>query len=582
MHTGRRLIVGLIAVGMGIAALAQPLLPAETDATNEQLPPQLQTSQVTSRYGIVVANTEEAAEAGARILRRGGNAVDAAVATAFALGVAEAEGSGLGGHAWILVRMADGRAVSVSGVAGVPVRADPARMVDLKRRGELVGHRVAVAPAGLAAMEAVRRRFGTMALPSLLEPAIELAITGTRITLHQQAVVETYHQRVLRSRLLTGIFLDADFAVRPSGDRVCQPRLARTLARLAQRGVSDFYRGALARAMIADMQRHGGFLTLADLALVRPSIDEPVRGRFRDYEVLSVPSPGGGGAVVEALQILDRYPPEILMTPGSDHLRIVTEAVRMALYDAYASLGDGGIDDARLADPTLAAVRARQIDEGGVTSVERILSTRAAPLAPRQGGTTHLSVVDGDGNAVSMTLSLNNEFGDGGTHDELGFAYNGALGFYDLDNPRSPLWPRPGRVFPTTAAPTILVRDGRPVIVVGSPGSARITSAVVNAVVNVVDRGMDAAAAVSAPRVLWDHAPQNRVMVEMAGPHTDDDLEALREYGYNVVYAQRYPARPIDHLAFGGVNLIVVDPETGEARGAGDPRRAGAAATGDD
>jgi gamma-glutamyltranspeptidase/glutathione hydrolase len=582
VRTGRRVIVGLIAVGMGIAVLAQQPLRAETETTNEQLPPQLQTTQVTGRNGIVVANTEEAAEAGASILRRGGNAVDAALATAFALGVAESEGSGLGGHAWILVRMADGREAAVSGMAGVPLRTDPHRVRSLRRRGELIGHRAAVAPAGLAALELVRDRFGTMALATILEPAVDLAMTGTRITPHQEAVIETYAHRVLRSPLLTGVFFDADVRPRRAGDRVCQPRLARTLTRIARHGAPDFYRGTTARAIAADIGQHGGFVTLADLALVRPEVQTPLRGRYRGLDVLSMPSPAGGAAVIEALQILDRHPGAVLAQPGPGRLRLLTEAVRVALYDAFAAVRDGGMDDRRLVSPALADRRAGQLAGNGVLGVDTILETGRAPLAPEQGGTTHLSVMDGDGNAVSMTLSLNNEFGDGGAHEELGFAYNGALAFYDADNPQSPLYPQPGRLFPSTVAPTILVRDGRPVLVVGSPGSARITSAVVNAVVNVVDRGMGPAGAVSAPRVLWDHAPQARVMVEMAPPHTDQDLEALREFGYGVVYAQRYPARPIDHLAFGGVNLIVVDPESGDVRGTGDPRRAGAAASADE
>jgi len=190
-------------------------------------------------------------------------------------------------------------------------------------------------------------------------------------------------------------------------------------------------------------------------------------------------------------------------------------------------------------------------------------------------------VVDRQGNAVAASLTFNEEFGACVATPGLGFPYNATLAFYDHSSPGSPKYPRPGNVLRNTMTPTIVLRGGKPALVLGGPGSARITSTVVGTIVNVVDRGLSAAEAVSAPRVLWDGTQTPRVMVEMAASHTDAEVGELIRRGFADVYSLCFPPRPIDLLAFGGVNLAMYDAATGEAVGAGDPRRAGVAVGGD-
>jgi gamma-glutamyltranspeptidase/glutathione hydrolase len=561
-----------------VIALASALLLAGA-VPGQDLPDEIRTVEIRSRSGVVVANTREAAEAGASVLRGGGNAVDAAVATALALGVSEAEASGIGGSAWILIHTAGGRDVAIDGSASVPVGVRPSELQAQLDQGFEFGYKTVAAPGALAALAYALQRYGTRSFAAVAEPAIEIADSGYRLAPHEAGVLGAFGWKLRSCPTLRDIFLTPSLESYGPEHTFCMDALATTMRRLARAGPGDFYAGTVADGIDADMHANGGFLRKSDLVAVRPVERAPFRGRYRGLEVVSFPDPGGGAAVIEALQILDRFPREMLAAHTVDAMVVMIEAARIALYDLYAAPVGGPLATFRMLDPAWAARRAAQIHPDRALRLDEILEKNLIP--PRLEGSTHLSVLDGRGNAVAMSLTFNEEFGACVATPSLGFPYNATLAFYDLASPQAPLYPRPGTVLPNTMAPAFVLRDGSPWLVLGGPGSARITSTIVGTIVNLIDRGMKPAEAVSSPRVLWDGSRSPRVLIEMAGQNTDDDVAQLIRRGFSNIYTLCFPPRPIDLLAFGGVNLATLDAASGEAVGVGDPRRTGVAVGGD-
>jgi gamma-glutamyltranspeptidase / glutathione hydrolase len=544
------------------------------------LPPELCTIEVRGRGGVVVANTQEAAEAGARMLREGGNAIDAAVAASFALGVSETEASGLGGNAWMLIHLASGRDVAIDGSPAVPLLVGAVRdgrgLPEPEASGGY-GYWTVAAPGSLAVDQLALERYGTKRLADTLAPAIELAEAGVRSVPHTQAVLEEFAPKMRASETLARVFLDAGLDPWGPSHLFCLDDLARTLRRLARVGARDFYAGAIADRIDADMRAHGGFLRKYDLTRFRAVERAPLRGRYRGLEVVSFPAPGGGAALIEALQVLACFPGELLAADGVARAMLTVEATRLAIADFSQHVPSSLGTDLAMISPEQARSRA------GLIRLDRAMGVRELGLVhpPRQGGTTHLSVVDAQGNAVALTQSCNSEFGACVATPGLGFPYNAALKLFDWQDPASASFPRPDSVLPYTCAPTIVLRAGRPLLVLGSPGSARITGAILDVVVNLVDRGMSLAAAVAAPRVIWDEVgPPPRVLVEMAGTDCDLQVSGLRHRGLADFFRLEFPTTTNDIIVFGGVNSAGIDPRTGETVGAGDPRRGGAAAAG--
>ena len=544
-----------------------------------EVPEELRTTEVRSTNGVVVANTREAAAAGARILHQGGNAVDAAVAAALALGVSEAEASGIGGNAWILIHLASGRDVAIDGSAAVPLRVNPPELQKQLDDGFEFGYRTVAVPQGLAALAYALERYGTRSFAQVVAPAVEIAESGCRLPPHQHGILGAFGWKLRSCPTLRDIFLNPSLEPWGPDHIFCMDALAATMRRLARRGVREFYVGEIADVIDADMSANGGYLRKSDLAMVYPQERAPVRGRYRGLDVVAFPPPAGGAATIEALQILDKFPQEMLNADSVDTQVTMIEATRIALYDLYASQNAGPLEALQMLDPERAAQRAAQIRPNRALRVREILDRDLIP--PRQEGSTHISVVDSQGNAVAASLTFNEEFGACVATPGLGFPYNATLAFYEPSSPGGQRYPRPGNVLPNTMTPTIVLRGGKPALVLGGPGSARITSTVVGAIVNVVDRRMRPAEAVSAPRLLWDGTQNPKVMIEMAAPHTDAEVEELIRRGFAEVYSLCFPPRPIDLLAFGGVNLAMLDVATGETVGAGDPRRAGVAVGGD-
>jgi len=559
--------------------LAAALLVGRGSARAQDLPEELRTTEVRSTNGVVVANTREAAAAGARILYQGGNAVDAAVAAALALGVSEAEASGIGGNAWILIHLASGRDVAIDGSGAVPLRVNPPELQRQIDDGFDFGYRTVAAPGGLAALAYALERYGTKSFAQVVAPAIEIAEFGFRLPPHEHAIIGTYGWKLRSNPTMRDIFLRPSLDPWSLDHTFCMDELAATMRRLARRGVRDFYVGEIADEIDADMRANGGYLRKADLVMVYPLERAPVRGRYRGLDVVAFPPPAGGAAVIEALQILDRFSREMLNTDSVDTRVTMIEATRIALYDLYASQNAGPLEALQMLDPRHAARRAAQIRPERALDVRQILGHPLIP--PRLEGSTHVSVVDAEGNAVAASMTFNEEFGACVATAGLGFPYNATLAFYESEIQGGPNYPRPGNPLPNTMAPTIVLLGGKPFMVLGGPGSARITSSIVNTIVNVVDRRMGAAEAVSEPRVLWDGSKSPRVLIEMAAPNTDEDVSELIRRGFTNIYTLCFPPRPIDLLALGGVNLAMFDATTGEAVGAGDPRRAGTAVAGD-
>jgi gamma-glutamyltranspeptidase/glutathione hydrolase len=519
---------------------------------------------------MVVTNRAEASAAGARVLEAGGNAVDAAVAAALTLGSAEAGSSGIGGQSYLLIRLANGHAAAIDGSATVPLRASREELQQLRDWDLMWGHKLAATPGTPAALALALERYGTRPLAELLAPAIDAAEFGTVFSAQQLAFLEKYTYKLHGSAYLSALLLDNGFDLHDASHRFCFSELATTLRRLAALGPREFYLGGIAARIDADMEANGGYLRLEDLARYRAVEHRPLRGSYRGLEVLSFPSPGGGAVMLAALQILERFPSERLRADGPDRAHLLLEAVRLA-QAAHNELLWLRAPEAVLLDPLRTGTLA------GRVRFDRALT--AAEVAGRQlpfrgeGHTTQVSVIDRWGNAVSLTQSIGRTFGGKAAAPNLGFPYNGLLENFEYLDPQDPGHLLPGRRPLTNMTPTIVVRGGRPWLVLGTPGTELIPSSIATVLVNLVDRGMTLPQAIAEPRFLWGKHDEYPMCLELYSPDNEANGQGLLDRGFPYPFVVRLPARAYDVATFGAVNAVLLDPTTGEMTGVGDPRR---------
>ena len=537
---------------------------------------------VAAQQGMVVAQEKLSAQVGADVLRRGGNAVDAAVATGFAMAVTYPRAGNIGGGGFMIIHSADrGEDVAIDYRETAP--AAMTRDIFLgadgkpdiaKSRDSALGIGVPGTPAGLAlALE--KYGSGKFSLSDLLQPAIKLARDGFVIADDLADTISGAQRRLARWPSGTKIFTGADGTPLRDGDTLVQADLAATLSAIAEQGPRGFYQGPVAQKLVKAIGDTGGIMTAEDLKSYQALIRAPVRGSYRGYDIVSMPQPSSGGVVLlETLNILEGFPMADMKQGTAPSLHVMIEAMKRAYADRARHLGDPAFVSAPVATLISKPYAARQrasIDLERATPWTDALSARP----PREGSnTTHYSVVDRFGNAVSNTYTLNFPYGVGLVAEGTGVLLNnelddftaapGASNAFGLVGFEANL-PGPGKRPLSSMSPTIVLKDGKPVLVTGTPGGSRIISAVLQVVVNVLDYGMDVAAAVAAPRLHHQWLP-DEVRIERG--FAEDTIAALKAKGHLV----------IEPLGQTSANSIAVTPNG--LLGAPDPRTRGAEAAG--
>ena len=537
---------------------------------------------IAAEHGMVVAQEKIAAQIGADVLKRGGNAVDAAVATGFAMAVTYPRAGNIGGGGFMVIHSQDRHEdVAIDYRETAPAATTPGIFLGADGKPDIAKSRDSAlgigVPATVAGLAVALDKYGSgkFTLADLLKPAIALAKDGTDITDDLADTLPDWHRRLARWPSSAKIFSRADGTSLREGDRLVQTDLAATLSAIAEQGPRGFYEGPVAEKLVKAIGDAGGTMTLDDLKSYQPVIRAPVRGTYRGYDIVAMPAPSSGGIVLlETLNMLEGFPMRDMKQGSAPSLHVMIEAMKRAYADRARYLGDPAFVKAPIATLIAKDYAARQragIDLDHATPWTDALS--ATP--PREGdNTTHFSIVDSRGNAVSNTYTLNYSYGVGLVAEGTGVLLNnelddftaapGASNAYGLVGFEANL-PGPGKRPLSSMSPTIVLKDGKPVLVTGSPGGSRIISAVLQVIVDVLDYDMDVAAAVAAPRVHHQWLP-DEVRVERGFP--DDTLAALRAKGHRVV----------EPLALTSANSIAVT-EKG-LLGAPDPRTRGAEAAG--
>ena len=538
------------------------------------------------KRGMVVTSVGPAASAGREILGRGGNAVDAAIATAFAAGVAHQYSSGLGGGGFALVYMAEsGEVTALDARETAPASASEALYLDEQRKpipgATLAGPRAVAVPGLVQGLFELHQKYGSLEWRELVKPAIRLCRDGVEIAPAERRMLTMVEPRLANFPETARIQLDRG-QVPPLGWRLRQPDLARTLEEIGARGGGALAYGPIARKIV---EATGGALTLDDLAGYAPIWRTPVRGTYRGLDVVSMPPPSSGGVLlIEMLNALEPYDVASLGLNSSEMVNLVSGAMKLAFADRAEYLGDPGFSAvpteylvseaygnelAALLRPPFFLLRAPW--NWGKPAIP---NTRRQALAPpNDGGTTQISVVDEQGNAVSLTQTVNTLFGSLITVPGTGIVLNNEMDDFSLPNAAN-AWGAVGqgansiqaRKRPLSSmAPTIVLENGQVRFVVGSPMGTFIITAVLQSLLNSVDFKLGPEQAVSMPRFHHQWSPDT-LMVEPAHPR--DVVDKLRSWGHTVE-PSRFP--------MGAVQLIVRDAPNDAWLGATDPRRDGAA-----
>ena len=563
----------LAMAGLGLAfCLGGPGVWADEAKIGEPILP------VSSAAGIVVSSSKDAAEAGASILSRGGNAVDAAVATAFAVAVTQPFSAGLGGGAFVLLRTSEGQVFAVDARETAPAAATRDMYVQpgVAEKASIRGPLAVAVPTFTAGMAYVLKRWGTMELSEVLVPAISLAegfslsrFQADRINWMQKYIQAKDFPETVRIQFAPA----ADDGEAKPGEVLVQSDLAQTLRAIAKKGPSVLQGGEIGKKIVAEVQRRGGILTLEDLSTYSPKVRPPVSGQYRGYEVYSFPPPSSGGAVlVEALNILEGFSLSEGGPESPRNIHLVSESMKLAFADRAAYIGDSDFVEvpmARLVSKKYANEQRARINPLTTTEVP------APGLPVDDSGTAHLSVTDAQGGAVAITMTINTPYGSGITVPGTGVILNNEMddfsiapdtpNAYGLVDTRGANAIAPGKRPLSSMTPTIVVRDGKPFMVTGSPGGPRIISTVLLTILNVVDWNMNVAEAVSAPRYHHQWIP-NSLRVEPAT--SSGVVTALEQMGHHVEVSKR---------PWSAAEAIVIDPITGVHQGGSDPRTQGAA-----
>jgi gamma-glutamyltranspeptidase/glutathione hydrolase len=498
-------------------------------------PPLTSQQASTSEKAMVVAPTPEAVDAGLAILSQGGNAIDAAAASAFALMVADPVMCSLGGRSQILIHLKGGTVVGIDGATQAP-----GYFFDPAKTGH--GYRTCPVPGSPAAIEKMVQEYGKLPLKIVLQPAIQLAQNGFTVNEDLFEALKANEKLLQLYPGTTKHFFRKDGSLYKRGERFVQPALAETLEILADKGSRVFYQGRLAEAIVRDMEANKGLIRARDLEEYQVRRGEVVEGHYRGYTIISRGGTCDGASVVEILQILEEFNLASYAVTDPIYLHILAQAL-------YIGQADEHLPDWQQVAKALALRRIREID------LERALPM---PIRPeiKNGETNHLSVIDAEGNAVALTQSIGPSFGSMVVNPELGFFYAYS---YDMNDD-----PVPFQREKTSQSPTFLFKDHKPFLVLGSAGSNRIVSSIVQTVVNVVDHGMTLEEAVSHPRLSLHEGE-----LRLEAFHLPfSALDRLRELGYRV--------RPYESLNgwFGRVHALLVGPKI---YGAADPRDFGAA-----
>lgn len=571
----------------GLLLIAASWLPAangqEEPGRTSYMPPAVDSIHaVAAEHGMVVAQERISARIGADVLRRGGNAVDAAVATGFAMAVTYPRAGNIGGGGFMVVHSAERHediAIDYREIA--PAATTPGIFLGADGKPDIAKSRDSAlgigVPGTVAGLTLALEKYGSgkFTLAELLRPAIELARDGIVIADDSADTLPNWHRRLARWPSSAKIFSHADGTSLRGGDKLIQTDLAATLTAISEQGPRGFYQGPVAEKLVKAISEAGGIITLDDLKSYQAIIRAPVRGSYRGYDIVSMPQPSSGGVVLlETLNILEGFPMREMKQGSAPSLHIMIEALKRGYADRARYLGDPAFVStpvATLTSKDYAAKQRASIDLNHTTPCTDALSA----VPPREGSnTTHFSVVDSLGNAVSNTYTLNFSYGVGLVADGTGVLLNnelddftaapGASNAYGLVGFEANL-PGPGKRPLSSMSPTIVLKDNKPILVTGSPGGSRIISAVLQVIVNVLDYGMDIAAAVAAPRLHHQWLP-DEVRIERG--FADDALVALQAMGHRVV----------EPLSQTSANSIAVT-EHG-LRGAPDPRTRGAEAAG--
>ncbi len=499
-----------------------------------------------AKHAMVVSGETNATDAGLAVLKSGGNAMDAAVAMGFVLGVTHSGMTGLGGGGYILARMADGRTAFFDFREQAPGRATRDMFLDAAGRlskDSVIGWKAAAVPGNVKGYEVAHRKFGTRPWRELLQPAIRLAAEGHPLSWMRAAAFRAPESAARLGQFPESkrIFLNQGRFYEP-GDLLVQKELGQTLDRIARNGAKEFYEGETAHRLAGAMASHGGLVTLDDLKAFNVSERKPLTGRYKGYEIVTASGSSSGGiGVLQMLGVLEGTGYAKAGGGSAESLHYLAEAMRRFFADRSEHIGDPDYFhvpyESLLAPAHIAALRAA-IDPAHATPSSAI---RPGQFVSREGGdTTHFAVVDEAGNAVAVTVTLNSQFGGAVTVPGLGFLLNDNMDNFAADPGKTNQYGlvqgeanaiQPHKRPVASMTPTIVLKDGKLFMVVGTPGGPTILNSVLQAMLNAIDFGMNAQDAVAAPRIHHQWYP-DRIFMEPG--FSPDTIALLKTRGHAI------------------------------------------------
>jgi len=543
---------------------------------------------VPARHAMVTSSHYLGSQVGDAVLRRGGNAVDAAVATAFALAVALPSAGNIGGGGFMVFHGVEGEVTTFDFRERAPLAATETMYLDeegeIRDNSNHEGLLAVGVPGTVAGLWLAHQRLGSLPWPELVQPAVAMARDGIPSTWGMQGFLEFIAERAESYPSTAGAFLKPGNVVYEPGEIWRQPDLAATLSRIAEEGRDGFYKGETARLLATFMRDRGGLITEEDLAKYEALERQPVHGTYRGYDVYGMPPPSSGGtAVVEMLNILEGFDLKAMGHNSALYTHVLAETMRRAFADRAEYLGDPEANPGMPLERLWSKGHAEAL-RGGIelfktspSDLESFSRLGSVAMAHESEETTHFSIVDGEGNAVAVTYTLEASYGSKIVAEGAGFLLNNEMGDFNPVPGRTdetgligtpPNLVAPAKRMLSSMSPTILAREGRPVLVIGSPGGRTIINTVLQVVVNVIDHGMNIAEAVEAGRIHHQWFPDT--LLAESRDLSPDTLQLLEMRGHSVVLRG----------SWGAANGIYVDREQGLLMGAADARSFDARAVG--